>query len=198
MLNGDDAGEAATTKHYSVLKKLLPTVKFTRVAMPEGEDVNSLLQMHDDPKILADLIGARIDFSFSMEKEKPAPAEIPCTTAKPPAANQLITTNPELLVYDNGELLITVLGGIKITGLDRLRVTLKVEHKTRQMLPVRHNLDLYNQPHTDQLVNKIAESFDMSTQATMQTIAALTGELEAYRAKRIESLHQPGAAAGRY
>jgi hypothetical protein len=31
-----------------------------------------------------------------------------------------------------GELLITVLGGIKITGLDRMRVTLKVEHKARR------------------------------------------------------------------
>jgi energy-coupling factor transporter ATP-binding protein EcfA2 len=52
---------------------------------------------------------------------------------------------------------------------------------------------LYNQPHTEQLVNKIAESFEISTQATMQTMAALTSELESYRVKRIESL-QPRAA----
>ena len=81
-----------------------------------------------------------------------------------------------------------MLGGIKITGLDRMRVTLKVEHKTRRALPVRHNLDLYNHPHIEQLVNKIAESFDTSTQATMQTIAALTSALESYRVQRIEHL----------
>ena len=91
-------------------------------------------------------------------------------------------------MYDNCELLITVLGGIKITGLDRLRVTLKVEHKTRPLLPVRHNLDLYNQPHTEQLVNKIAENFEISTQATTHTLAALTSELESYRVRRLESL----------
>jgi DNA primase len=188
LLNGDDAGEAATAKHYHTLRNLLPAVKFTKVGVPTNEDVNSLLQAHSDPKMFVDLIGARKDFFLSMEKEKPAAPEIPYTTAKQPIDNKLITTNPELLIYDNCELLITVLGGIKITGLDRMRVTLKVEHKAKQVLPVRHNLDLYNQPHTEQLVNKIAESFEISTQATTYTIAALTNELESYRAKRIESL----------
>jgi DNA primase len=96
------------------------------------------------------------------------------------------------LIYDTGELLITVLGGIKLTGLDRMRVTLKVEHKARPVLPVRHHLDLYNHPHTEQLMNKIAESLDIPTQGATQTIAALTSELESYRAKRMESL-QPRA-----
>jgi DNA primase len=193
MLNGDEAGKAATAKHYHTLKSLLRGVKISQVAVPDGEDVNSLLQTHDDPRILVDLIGARKEFSFSMEKEKAAAPEIPYTTAKQPTDSKLITTNPELLIYDNCELLITVLGGIKITGLDRMRVTLKIEHKAKPLLPVRHNLDLYNQPHTEQLVNKVAESFDISTQGTMQTIAALTSELESYRVKRIESL-QPRAA----
>ncbi len=192
MLNGDEAGEAATAKHYRTLKELLPAIKFTKVAVPAGEDVNSLLQTHDDPRILEGVIGVRKDFFISIEKERPPSPEIPYTPAKQPTDNKLITTNPELLIYDNCELLITVLGGIKITGLDRMRVTLKVEHKAKQVLPVRHNLDLYNQPHTEQLVNKIAESFEISTQATTHTIAALTNELEGYRVKRIESL-QPRA-----
>ncbi len=59
LLNGDEAGEAATAKHYRTLKELLPAIKFTKVAVPAGEDVNSLLQTHDDPRILADLTRAR-------------------------------------------------------------------------------------------------------------------------------------------
>jgi hypothetical protein len=39
---------------------------------------------------------------------------------------KLITDNPELLLYLDGKLHITVLGGIKVTGFDRLKVTLKV------------------------------------------------------------------------
>jgi DNA primase len=192
MLNGDEAGKAATAKHGVTLHTLLPTVKLTTVAVPDGEDVNSLLQTHDDPRVLADVIGARTEFSFSPAPTQP---ELPQTTAPaalPMTEVRLITANPELLVYDNGELLITVLGGIKLTGLDRMRVTLKVEHKARQLLPVRHNLDLYNHPHTEQLINKIAESLDIPTHRATQTIATLTSELESYRAKRMEAL-QPRA-----
>ncbi|MHA4812653.1 CHC2 zinc finger domain-containing protein [Flavitalea flava] len=193
MLNGDAAGEAATAKHYHTLRSLLPKVKITCVPVPDGEDVNSLLQTHADPKILADLIEQRMGFSFSMEKEKPDQPEILTKPTPHRAAGKLVTTNPELLSYDSGELLITVLGGIKLTGLDRMRVTLKVEHKAKPLLPVRHNLDLYNQPHSEQLAGKIAESFEISTQGTTQTLAALVSELETYRASRMESL-QPRAA----
>jgi len=188
MLNGDDAGRAATIKHGIAVQALLPKVKLTTVEMPEGEDVNSLLQSHSDPRVLGDLIGSRkaLTFTTAAEQSVLLPDQKPVTT--PLAAARLITANPELLVYDSGELLITVLGGIKLTGLDRMKVTLKVEHKAKGCLPVRHYLDLYNHPHTEQLVNKLAEGFDISTQLSTQTIATLTNELESYRARRMESL----------
>jgi DNA primase len=196
MLNGDDPGRAATAKHGATLHALLPTVNLTVVAVPEGEDANSLLQTHDDPRVLAELIAGRTAFSFSIESSPtftiPEQPKTITAAAAALAAGKLVTANPELLVYDNCELLITVLGGIKLTGLDRMRVTLKVEHKARPVLPVRHHLDLYNHPHTEQLVSKIAESLDIPTQAATQTIAALTSELESYRARRMESL-QPRA-----
>ncbi|MHA4812328.1 toprim domain-containing protein [Flavitalea flava] len=188
LLNGDEPGEAATATHYQTLHGLLPHIKFTKVALPENEDVNSLLQTHDDPRILADLLAERKAFSLPVENKKPFAAETLAQPIRQVAEDKLITTNPELLVYESGELLITVLGGIKITGLDRMRVTLKIEHKTKQVLPVRHNLDLYNQPHSEQLIHKIAESFDSSTQTTTQTLAGLTSALESYRARRVESL----------
>jgi DNA primase len=195
MLNGDDAGRAATTKHGITLHALLPDVQLTIVPVPEGEDVNSLLQTHADPRVLVELIGQRTAFSFSIEP--PSLSTMPeqpkvSSPKKPSSENKLITANPELLVYDSGDLLITVLGGIKLTGLDRMKVTLKVEHKAKPALPVRHHLDLYNHPHTEQLVSKIADGFDLSTQAATQTIATLTSELENYRARRMESL-QPRA-----
>jgi DNA primase len=197
MLDGDEAGRAATAKHAATLHTLLPAATLTVVAVPEGEDVNSLLQTHDDPRVLAELIAGRTAFSFSIESSSSTPTvpEQPKTTpgtAVAPAAGKLVTANPELLVYDNCELAITVLGGIKLTGLDRMRVTLKIEHKAKQILPVRHHLDLYNHPHTEQLVSKIAESLDIPTQQATQTIAALTNELESYRARRMESV-QPRA-----
>jgi DNA primase len=188
MLDGDDAGRAATMKHGIALQALLPQMKLTTVELPEGEDVNSVLQTHSDPRVLTDLIGGRKALSSTTASVQPELPPNPKPEVTPLTATRLITANPELLVYDSGDLLITVLGGIKLTGLDRMKVTLKVEHKAKSGLPVRHHLDLYNHPHTEQLINKIAESFDLATQVATHTIATFTNELESYRARRMESL----------
>jgi DNA primase catalytic core len=192
MLDADEAGEAATAKHTVTLKQLLPDVKISKVTLPSGEDVNSVLENHDDATVLSDLIEQRESFSFSTEKEKSA------ETIAPPALQQtkLNTQNAELLVYDpptslgigNCQLHIEILGGIKITGLDRMKVTLKVQHKQKQLLPIRDTLDLYNRNQTEQLIQTISESFDCNIKQTETTISELTGELENYRIKRIEAL----------
>ena len=194
MLDGDAAGQAATVKHAGTLAGLLPQVKMTAVALPDGEDVNSVLQAHDDSQVLTDLIAGRqpIDFSFS-NGNKSTPSETLAPSALPPTDTRLNTANPELLTYDGDQLHITVLGGIKLTGLDRLRVTLKVEHRQKPLLPVRHNLDLYNHSHTEQLISKLSEAFDMSLQVVTGLIAGLTSALEGYRAVRLENL-QPRPA----
>lgn len=183
MLNADEPGEVATAKHTVTLKQLLPEIKISKVILPAGEDVNSLLQSHDDAKVLIDLIEQREDFSFSIEKEKP---EI-LTTALLPLA-KLDTKNPELLIYDNCRLRIEVWGGIKITGLDRMKVTLKVQHKEKQLLPIRDTLDLYSRQQTEHLIQTISENFDANIKQTETTISELTNELENYRIKKIEAL----------
>ena len=40
---------------------------------------------------------------------------------------KLKTSNPDQLIYENDILQLTVLGGIKLEGLDRMRVTIKVQ-----------------------------------------------------------------------
>jgi hypothetical protein len=64
---------------------------------------------------------------------------------------KLITEKPELLTYIDGKLHITILGGIKLTGLDRLKVTLKLIRPDTKQNAFRHNLDLYNSIQTEQL-----------------------------------------------
>jgi hypothetical protein len=66
-------------------------------------------------------------------------------------------TNPESLIYQNEILKLTVLGGIKLEGLDRMRSTLKIELKNSSVPPVRHNLDLYNDNQLEKLIRKTAE-----------------------------------------
>ncbi|WP_162946177.1 CHC2 zinc finger domain-containing protein [Chitinophaga barathri] len=186
MLDADEAGKAATIKHAQTLSGLLPNVQFTHVPLPDGEDVNSVLQSHDDPQVLADLIAQRqpLHFSFSIESKTPSVIPIPVLQTN----ERLNTANPELLVYDGVLLQVTVLGGVRLTGLDRLRVTLKVEHRQGMFLPVRHSLDLYNHGQVQQLVSLVTETFDMNGQAVVTLVAQLTGALESYRAQRLERL----------
>ncbi|MEB0263438.1 MULTISPECIES: hypothetical protein [unclassified Mucilaginibacter] len=76
---------------------------------------------------------------------------------------KLITDNPELLLYLNDKLHITVLGGIKLTGFDRLKVTLKVVNTDDKLNVFRHSLDLYNSIQTEQLIEKSADALDVAT-----------------------------------
>ncbi len=104
-------------------------------------------------------------------------------------AGRLITTNPELLTYSDSRLHITVLGGIRLSGLDRLKVTLKITIAGKPTGPAfRHNLDLYNSIQLEQLTEKASETLDISAVTLMETIDGLITALEAYRACRLEGM----------
>ncbi len=197
-------------------------VKITNVEVPENEDVNSLLQAHE-AEILIHLLNERKeikeqDFLFSDETEGSAntienehvvrentstetkKVESSATPAEPapgasPFCSKLVTENPELLFYHSSELRITVLGGIRISGLDRLKVTLRIERRSATghqqyagQSIIRHSLDLYHARQAEQLTEMISSRFEISSTAAAGIIANLTTELEDYRQRRLESL----------
>ena len=95
----------------------------------------------------------------------------------------LDTTYPDHIRYQQGALDITILGGVRLEGLDLMRVTLKiqVEH-----LSVRHNLDLYNDTQVEKLVRKVAYKLEIGTSVTTAALNDLTDLLEKYRLAEIE------------
>jgi hypothetical protein len=95
------------------------------------------------------------------------------------------TTNPEQLIYDNAIFNIEVLGGVRLEGLDRLRVTLKISLNQSEVPPLRHNLDLYNDTQLEKFIRKIAERLEVGTNAAAGTLAELTQQLENYRLEKI-------------
>lgn len=95
----------------------------------------------------------------------------------------LCTTNPEYLTYDRQELFFAVLGGVRLDGLDRLRVTVKIDFKDNT---IRHNLDLYNDSQVDRLVRKCAERFSLGVSYMTKAISELIGLLEEYRLQCIK------------
>jgi predicted transcriptional regulator len=103
------------------------------------------------------------------------------------AAKKFNYTNPESLIYQNELLNLTVLGGIKLDGLDRMRSTLKIELKNSSVPPVRHNLDLYNDIQTEKLIRKSAERLEIGTSVIAASLSELTEQLENYRLEQIKN-----------
>jgi len=96
------------------------------------------------------------------------------------------TSNSEQLIYENELLELIVLGGIKLEGLDRMRVTLKVGLKDSPRPPVRHNLDLYNDTQLEKFIRKVAEKLEIGTSVIAASLSELTAELEEYRIEEID------------
>ena len=105
-------------------------------------------------------------------------------------AKKFNTVNPESLIYQNEILKLTVLGGIKLEGLDRMRATLKIELKNSSVPPVRHNLDLYNDTQAEKLIRRAAEKLETGTSVLSASLAELTEGLEEYRLKQLKE-NQP-------
>lgn len=94
--------------------------------------------------------------------------------------NNLDTTHEHNYRYLTEHLEIHILGGIKVTKLETLRITLSVQ-KPGQHNVLRHSLDLYNDNQVEKLVRKIAERLEMGTSITRRTLQELTKALENYR-----------------
>ena len=111
--------------------------------------------------------------------------------------NQLNTTNPEAITYETEEIRFTILGGIRLDGLDRMRVTLKIEVANRKFihylnnpdiadLALRQNLDLYNDTQVEKLMRKTAERLEVGSSQIAKALNDITEQLEVYRLQQIE------------
>lgn len=111
------------------------------------------------------------------------------------------TTNPEAITYQTEETCYTILGGIRLEGLDRLRVTIKIEVLNRKFqhylnnpdiaaLAIRQNLDLYSITQVEKLARLIADRLEVGVTAVSKDLSDITAELESYRLQQIESKQQ--------
>ncbi len=109
---------------------------------------------------------------------------------------ELNTTNPHCFIYQTEELLIELLGGIRIDTLDRMRVTMKITAVNRKHaaylndpelagLSLRHNLDLYNDTQVEKFIRRVAEKLETGSIALAKAIADITSQLEQYRLQQL-------------
>jgi chromosomal replication initiation ATPase DnaA len=100
-------------------------------------------------------------------------------------ATVLNTDNREYITWQYEQVQFGLLRGLKVEGLERMRVTLKVEYKQQA---IRHNLDLYNNESVDKLVKRCAERFALGTTYIATAFAGLINTLQAYRLEQLKAL----------
>jgi predicted transcriptional regulator len=114
---------------------------------------------------------------------------------------KLTSTNPEAITYTTEELGYTILGGIRLEGLDRLRVTIKIEVLNRKFqhylnnpdiaaLAIRQNLDLYSITQVEKLARLIADRLEVGVTQVSKDLSDITAALESYRLQQIEKSQQ--------
>lgn len=205
FLNGDEAGREWTGKHSETLQGLLPKITISTVNTPDEEDINSLIQGHE-AEILQHLINERQILFSSLEKEKPAP-EIGFAdsltpiknnndsqqTVEPPiitTVGKLNTSNADYISFVYENLLFSIVGGIALYPLDKLKITLKIQvakslnplHTIRQS-----NLDLYSEEQAEKFIRRASEKLETGSKQISYAIAELITLLEDYRNARIEA-----------
>jgi DNA primase len=212
FFDGDKPGNEAVEKYQKELNQLRPgqTIKLTKVETPEGEDVNSLAQSHE-PEIFTHLLENRLVlgrveekppepsqnkdlFLLTKKKENPrVSAQSASSAFQLPAVSkaELNTQNPDFITYHTPELSITILGGINLQQLDRLRLTLKISINGGSPLQsVRHSLDLYHSELLEKFITRAGEQLETGTTTIRHALARLTELVEQYRLGKIESLKE--------
>lgn len=204
FFDGDDAGQTASKKHAQTLKQLpAADCRLSTVPTPENEDINSLLDGHEQ-EIFTHLINNRIEFFSSNElsSEKKSKVQTQFIASHPeepkvlPTGNcRLHTENPDYITFQTENLLISILGGIALHPLDKLRTTLKIQRSDSNspLHSIRHSLDLYHDDQAEKLIRKAAERLETGTKPMQLAIAELTEALEEYREKQVKAQKPPEA-----
>ena len=90
------------------------------------------------------------------------------------------------MIHTNGILRFTVQGGVKLEGLDKLVVTLKVEVIEGHRPAIRHRVDLYNDNQTSKFARTLAGKLEVGLTVTEASLSELTDLLEGWRLAEIK------------
>ena len=104
------------------------------------------------------------------------------------------TTNPEALEFTQANLHVIVLGGITLSGLERLKVTLKISNSNNHYHPVRQHLDLYHSEQVQRLTEWCNSRLELGSTLLENALQNLTDALENYRLEKMNAQHVTPAA----
>jgi DNA primase len=191
FLDGDEAGRKAITNYQLRITELLPNVKISNVNTPDDEDINSLTISHE-AEILNHLIENRIILFSSLDTSTSSVSKP--SEEKNTNASKLDCKNEDYLAFEFENLLMSIIGGVSLFPLDKLKITLGITrtdsknklHRLRQS-----NLDLYSEEQLQRFIRTASEKLEIGTKQLNLAIAELTEELEDHRNHKIEKQKPP-------
>ena len=92
-------------------------------------------------------------------------------------------TNTDCITFDKGGLQFSLMGGVNMKQLDRMRVTLKVARNPllSPLHSYRNTLDLYNDSQCERYVRRASELLEVGTSLVNPAFYTLIDSLEKYR-----------------
>lgn len=193
--DADEAGSRAAERYAHELSALCPYLSFSRLHLPEGEDINSIDVAHQDKAVFTKLLSER-DFFFSIakapqgtengsavEKKMAHPdtggsAESLASPVTPPT-NELNTDNPFKLCFTTGVAHYYVQGGVA-KAMDSLKITLVIAHRITGQKS-RSKVDLYEDRQVEKLCREASEKLCIRKDFLEGDLYRLTDLLEDYR-----------------
>ena len=186
FFDGDNPGKEGVIKNTEKLQHL--KCRFTRVATPDGEDVNSMFVTYGKEAILQ-LIEERQPSSkesfFSTEKtsieEKESSTSIPVQTQN--IASPLNTDTPNKIIHETQTARYIVKGSLPKT-FDRMTISLDVQH-LETAIKYRTRLDLYEEKQVRKEAREAAEKLELRSDLIENDLSQLTDLLEEYRENQL-------------
>jgi DNA primase len=175
-----------------ILQELLPEVKISTINLPEGEDINTLAQSHEED-IFIHLLDNRTSVLLNQSKEGDKSLLIEgnavpilleeATEVKPTEAPQLNTRNPFKITYKTDTATYYVQGGVS-KNLDSMKITLVVENE--QGYKSRNKLDLYEDKQVEKLCKEVSERLQLRRDLLEADVYKLTDLLDRYRDEELK------------
>ncbi|MEO5979695.1 MAG: toprim domain-containing protein [Chryseolinea sp.] len=194
FFDGDEAGREGAKKLSTKLHEIRNEIIISQVNTPEGEDVNSLTQSHNED-IFAHLLQSR-DILFSIEKKIYSQAEPTSTASKEQPANtqsqpdnttatKASDKSTALDIQSHRIFYRTVTANYYIKGslqgnFDALRVSLDIEHPLNGRKS-RSKVDLYEDKQVEKLSRDASDKLDLRADMVQLDLEELTSLLEHHR-----------------
>jgi hypothetical protein len=134
---------------------------------------------------------SRLEVGTGSKEEKPKQQTIETPTN---TTSKLNCKNEDYLAFEYENLLMSIIGGVSLFPLDKLKITLGITrtdsknklHRLRQS-----NLDLYSEEQLQRFIHTASEKLESGTKQLNLAIAELTEELEIHRNHKIEKQKPP-------